>query len=106
MLYVLKNYTLLQFCSNVLSHILDLWSCIKKSMNYYIILINKTLTKLLLLSFLRKKIPSIQLIFQQLVCYDADSDGSHDLIGECYVTMKQLEAAPKVKKNYALSTKI
>jgi len=31
----------------------------------------------------------------KLVCYDADSDGSHDLIGECYVTMKQLEAAPK-----------
>jgi len=31
----------------------------------------------------------------KLVCYDADSDGSHDLIGECYVTMKQLEDSPK-----------
>ncbi|XP_076035926.1 copine-8-like isoform X2 [Oratosquilla oratoria] len=38
----------------------------------------------------------------KIECYDYDNDGGHDLIGECYTTMKKLNSGPGHENQYDL----
>ena len=41
----------------------------------------------------------------KIECYDWDSDGSHDFIGECFTTLATLKEGPGPKNNYELINK-